>query len=97
EAENRAKTTYAWPKRRVQDRMRGTRAHEKWHVQGSRQRRAHAHWRRRAWRLENRRMAREGDCYGPMNAGASQQRASGLDAHNWSSDRARDTRAIGAR
>ncbi|CAA0836841.1 Unknown protein, partial [Striga hermonthica] len=107
EAGKRAKTTHAWPKRRVRACMRDNQARGKRHVQGNRQGRAHAQWRRRAWRLEIRQsgaqgkvvgwMAREGDCYGQMNAGASQQRASGLDARNWPSDRARNTRAIGAR
>ncbi|CAA0823526.1 Unknown protein, partial [Striga hermonthica] len=105
EAGKRAKTTHAWPKRRVRARMRGNRAHEKRRVQGNRQGRAHAQWRRRAWRLEIRRsgaqgevvrwIAREGDCYGPMNgcastcgwAGTSQRRASGLDARERTSER----------
>ncbi|CAA0806569.1 Unknown protein, partial [Striga hermonthica] len=47
-AEERAKTTHAWPKRRVRARMRGAQVHKKGRIQEGR---AHAHWRRRAWRL----------------------------------------------
>ncbi|CAA0810584.1 Unknown protein, partial [Striga hermonthica] len=60
EAEKRAKTTHAWPKRQVRARMRDTHAHEKRRVQSSRQGRAHVHWRRCTWHLEARQSGAQG-------------------------------------
>ncbi|CAA0811057.1 Unknown protein, partial [Striga hermonthica] len=97
EAENRAKMTHTWPKRRVRARMRGVQARKKRNIQEGR---AHAHWRRRAWRSEGRRCGvrgvedgwwmQAGDCTGPMEANTSKERASGLDARKQSNNRARN-------